>query len=138
MFLTKYRPTNPDLFDEFVKRFWNEDDVEAVWRPLTDISESDDAFTLHVELPGMSKEDVKLNVENNQLVISGERSEMSEEKKQNMHRIERHYGKFQRQFQLPQNVDASAINATFTNGILDVVIPKREDMRPREIEISVN
>lgn len=109
----------------------------AVWSPLTDIMENQDDYVLKLDLPGVDKKDVKLNYSNGQLQISGERKEEKEEKDTTFHRMERSYGKYYRSFKLPEKIVEDKISAKFDNGSLTVTIPKAEEVKPKEIEISV-
>lgn len=112
--------------------------VSSNWRPSVDIFEDDDKLVLSVEVPGVDKKDIKINVENNVLSISGERKFEQEEKKDNFRRIERRFGSFYRSFTLPRAVDTEKIEATTKNGVLEITLPKREEAKPRQIEVSVN
>jgi HSP20 family protein len=109
----------------------------AVWSPLTDISETDDEYVMKMDLPGVKKDDVKISVQNGELIISGERKEEKEEKKTQHHRIERNYGKYYRSFTLPENVDEENIEAEFNDGSLTVKVPKTEEAKPKEIDVKV-
>ncbi len=108
------------------------------WVPRVDISETDDAFIIKAEIPGVSKEDVKVTAENGVLSISGERKEEKEEKSKKVHRVERLYGTFFRTFVLPDNVDESKINAEFKYGVLTLTVPKTEKAKPKSIEVKVH
>ena len=110
----------------------------AVWMPLTDVVENKDEYVLKMDLPGVDKKDVKLSYSNGQLQISGERAEEKEEKETQFHRIERNYGKYYRSFKLPEKIVEDKIKAEFNNGSLKVVIPKAEEVKPKEIEIKVS
>ncbi|MBU1095694.1 MAG: heat-shock protein [Ignavibacteriae bacterium HGW-Ignavibacteriae-2] len=132
------------LFGDFDKRFGfnnsNENDREmdaASWAPLTDVYEDNDGFKLKLDLPGVSKNEVKISYSNGHLVISGERKQEAESDNHKYHRIERSYGKFYRSFDLPKEVDESKISAEFKNGQLILEIPKSEKAKPRVIEVSV-
>jgi len=111
----------------------------SVWSPLTDILEDKDHFILKCDLPGISKEDVKIQVSGGKLSISGERKQETEKKEQNYHRIERVTGKFFRSFTLPDLIRQDEIRAEFDKGQLTITIPKAEAIKPREIPVvSVN
>lgn len=105
------------------------------WVPAVDIAESDDALTLYAELPGLTKDDVEITLEDNVLAIKGERKFEREETKESYHRIERAYGTFSRTFSLPTNVRTDEVNASFKDGVLHVEIPKAEEAKPRKITI---
>ncbi|HEV3039358.1 MAG TPA: Hsp20/alpha crystallin family protein [Candidatus Angelobacter sp.] len=104
--------------------------------PLVDVYEDEHHIVLQAELPGVDEEDVALSVENNVLTISGERKLETEKKKENFHRLERHYGRFTRSFTLPPTADTQNINAEFENGLLKVTIAKREEAKPKQIKIG--
>ncbi|WP_321370467.1 Hsp20/alpha crystallin family protein [uncultured Desulfuromusa sp.] len=109
----------------------------ADWAPRADISETDEGFDIKVEVPGIKREDVKINLENHVLSISGENKQEKEEKGKKFHRIERYYGRFSRSFSLPENVDEEKIEAVFNDGLLNLTIPKTEVKKPKAIEIKV-
>ncbi len=130
------------LFNTFGSRFGlrdSDDDFEnAVWSPLTDISEDNDKYVLSMDIPGVDKKDVKISYKNGSIVVSGERKQESEEKSSKYHRIERAYGKYYREFMLPEKIVEDKIEAKFKDGTLTVTIPKAEEAKPREIDIKVN
>lgn len=107
------------------------------WAPTVDIAETAEEFQIKAELPEVKKEDVKVAVDNGILRIEGERKQEKEEKGKKFHRVERSYGSFLRTFTLPDNVDASSVRAEFKEGILNVRLPKREQAKPKAIEIKV-
>ena len=104
--------------------------------PPVDVYEDDHNITIQAEIPGVSEKDLDVRLENNILTISGERKLENEEKKENFHRIERHYGRFARSFTLPSAVDPDSVNAEFENGVLKVTLAKREEARPKQIKIG--
>ena len=106
------------------------------WHPAMDLVESDDHFLLRADLPGVSENDVKVELEDNVLTISGERRHEEETKGGGFLRIERATGVFSRSLTLPEGVDPSAISATFDKGVLEVRVPKPEERQPRRIEIQ--
>ena len=105
------------------------------WSPPVDIRETDDALVLTAELPGLTKEDVQITLENRVLTLAGERKFEKEAKGENYHRIERSYGAFTRSFTLPPNVKTEKVDASFENGVLSVTLPKMEESKPRRISI---
>ena len=117
---------------------YDDDDssVSSFWRPAVDIFETKDSLVLRAELPGLTRDDVKISVENNVLTLRGERHLDSEVKRENYHRVERAYGTFHRSFTLPSQVDRNRIEARFENGVLEVTMPRSEDAKSREIEIT--
>ena len=102
-----------------------------------DLVETDEHFVLKADLPGLSEEDVNIEVEDNVLTISGERKAEQEEKKEGYFRVERAYGSFRRSLTLPEGVDSDAVQASFDRGVLEVRIPKPEERKPRRVSIKV-
>ena len=107
------------------------------WVPAMDLVETADDFVLRADLPGMSQDDVKIELEDNVLTVSGERKAEHEEKGEGYHRVERAFGSFSRSLTLPKGVDADAVKASFDNGVLEIHVPKPEERKPRRIEIAV-
>lgn len=108
----------------------------SMWTPRMDLTETDDSYHLHVDLPGLKKGDVNISVEDNRLIIRGERHERSETESENMVRMERRFGSFYRAVRLPKVIQEDAIKAKFTNGVLALDIPKAEVSKPKQITIS--
>ena len=109
----------------------------ADWAPSVDISETDEAFHIAVELPEVKKEDVRITVDNGILTLQGERTQEREEKDRKIHRIERSYGRFVRSFSLPGIVDDTKVRAEFKNGVLYLDLPKSEKAKPKAVEVQV-
>ena len=107
------------------------------WVPAMDLVETEDHFVLRADLPGMSEEDLKIELEENVLTISGERKAEHEERQEGFYRVERSFGAFSRQLTLPKGVDADSISAGFDRGVLEVRIAKPEERKPRRINIAV-
>lgn len=107
------------------------------WAPAVDIKETDQAFTIEAELPGMKKDDVKVTVQDGVLSIQGERKHEEESNDKKHHRIERVYGSFLRRFTLPENVDENSIRASFQDGVLALSLKKAEPREPKAIEVDV-
>ncbi|MFQ5344807.1 MAG: Hsp20/alpha crystallin family protein [Mariprofundus sp.] len=105
------------------------------WAPRVDIRETDDALLVQAELPGIDKKDIHLEVKDGVLTLSGERRYEKDVKEENVHRVERAYGRFSRSFSLPTNVDADKVNASMKDGVLKVRLPKRESAKPKAIAI---
>ena len=108
------------------------------WVPAMDLVETEDHFVLRADLPGMSEEDLKIELEDGVLPISGERRADHEERQEGFYRVERAFGSFSRSLTLPKGVDAEAVSASFDRGVLEVRIPKPEAAKPRRIEIGTN
>ena len=123
------------LFDAF---FGQSDRTGRRWVPAMDLVEAGDQFVLKADLPGLKDEDVKIEVQDGTLTISGERKSEHEVSEGGWYRIERSFGSFSRSLTLPEHVDASAISASFKDGVLEVSIPKPEERKPQRIEIGTN
>jgi HSP20 family protein len=108
----------------------------GAWNPQVDIFENKNEIVLEAELPGMKPEDVNISIENNVLTMHGERKFEKKDEKDNFHRVERSYGSFTRSFTLPPTVASESANAEFENGILRLTLAKREEAKPRRIEIK--
>jgi HSP20 family protein len=121
------------LFDAF---FGTDRDQARRWVPPVDLVEAEDHFVLKADLPGLSEDDVSIEVQDGTLTISGERNDEHESRERGWYRIERSFGSFRRSLTLPDGVDAEAISAQFDRGVLEVRIPKPEQRKPRRIEIS--
>jgi HSP20 family protein len=121
------------LFNSF---FDDNGDSVRRWVPAMDLTEGEDHLILKADLPGLSEDDVRIEVQNNVLTVSGERKAEHEEKREGFYRMERSYGNFSRSVTLPEGVDTSAIEASFDNGVLEVRIPKPEERKPHRISIS--
>jgi len=109
--------------------------VEGQWAPSVDIRETEDALLVQAELPGIDKKDVKVEVHDGVLTLSGERRYEKDVKEENVHRVERAYGSFSRSFSLPSKIDGEKVEAHMKDGVLEVRLPKRESVRPRAVEI---
>ncbi|SMO55458.1 Hsp20/alpha crystallin family protein [Fodinibius sediminis] len=125
-------------FSDIMDEFFN-DAVNArrdKFMPSIDISETETKFHISVELPGMKKDDININLENSRLTISGERRFQDKEDGKTYHRVETRYGSFNRSFQLPDNVDEESIEASYEDGLLNISIDKSEDKVKKQIKIS--
>ena len=107
------------------------------WTPSVDVIETDDEIKLKAELAGMKPEDIKIEVQDNVLTVSGERHFEEEVKEDRYYRIERRYGSFSRSIALPQTADEGKIEANYDNGVLEVVVPKAEVAKPKKISVTV-
>jgi HSP20 family protein len=142
--VTRWNPTVAYLNREPIARlfesFFNDAQGEEVsnrnWVPPVDIQETEEGYRLQAELPGLTKEDIDITLENNVLRLSGERKYEREVKKESFHRVERTYGTFSRAFALPQQVNAEGVQAAFENGVLTITVPKAEQAKPRKISIG--
>ncbi len=107
------------------------------WVPAMDLVETEDHFVLRADLPGMGQDDVKIELEDNVLTVSGERQAEHESNQEGYYRVERSFGSFQRSLTLPKGVDADAVAAHFDRGVLEIRIPKPEAVKPKRISIGV-
>ena len=107
------------------------------WMPAMDLVETGDHFVLRADLPGLAEEDVNIEVEDRVLTVSGERKTEHETTKEGYHRVERAFGAFSRSLTLPDGVDAEAVEASFSRGVLEIRIPKPEQRKPRKISIDI-
>jgi len=112
--------------------------TKADWYPVVDVTETDDAFHLHAELPGVAKDDINVSVHENVLTLTGQRESKHEKTEGKVHRIERSYGSFVRNFNLPENADAENVAARYQDGVLEVDIPKAQSKEPKRIEVNVD
>jgi len=132
--LSKMHSRINDLFGD---SFWAKPD-SATWYPPVDVLESKDAYLVRAELPGMKKEDFHLEVKDGALTLTGERKSEKATDGAEYRSVERVSGKFWRSFSLPETVKHDAIQATYKDGILEIHVPKAEEAKPRQIEISVH
>jgi len=109
----------------------------AEWSPLVDITEDEKEYVVKAEIPEMKKEDIKLNVHDDLLTITGERKYEKEEKGKKYHRVERAYGSFMRSFTLPEDAESSKVSAEYKDGLLKVHIPKSEKAKPKTTEVKI-
>lgn len=110
--------------------------VTSNWAPAVDIHEHDDRFVLYADIPGVDPSDIEVSMDKGVLSIKGERSSQTDEEKDGFRRVERIHGTFYRRFTLPDTADADNIKATGKDGVLEIVIPKREQEQPRRIEVK--
>jgi HSP20 family protein len=127
------------LFEPFRGRFTDDEDLASnTWLPAVDIAEDADRIVVTAEVPGMKQEDIEINFDGGLLTIRGARKFEKEDNERTYHRLERAYGSFVRTFTLPRTVDADKITANYKDGVLDVVIPKKEEAKPKQIRIGIN
>lgn len=110
--------------------------AEGAWLPAVDVSETESQLVVRAELPGMSQDEIEINLQENVLTLKGEKKQEIKEEKENYHRIERSYGSFSRSLTLSSGVTADNINATFKDGVLEIVLPKTEEAKPKKIAIT--
>ena len=146
MTLIKWAPRPASIFDDMDKMINNvfENDwnfpvrSKTNWSPAVDVKESDNSFTLTADIPGLTKKEVKVNITDGILSISGERKFEDEKESDNYHYRERRYGSFLRTFNLPETVKEEEITASFKNGILSIELPKQELVLPKEGQIKIS
>ena len=148
MFLTKY--TRPELASVGFNRLVNlQDELDRLfdspwnvpartWAPALDVREDKNSFIVRAELPGMKREDIDVSLHDGALVITGERQAEVKEEGVDIHRQERFYGKFQRALTLPAPVAADKVKANYKDGVLTITLPKTEEAKPKQIDVSVN
>ena len=108
----------------------------GAFSPALDVEETEEAFTLHIELPGVDPEHVEVSLEENVLTIAGERRFYDEREAEGFRRIERHFGRFHRAVRLPDRVNAEGVTAGYRDGLLTITVPKAEEAKPRRIQIT--
>jgi HSP20 family protein len=148
MNLIRYNPTRDlwhlrdemdKIFNQFTTRtFDSEETPEVDWSPRVDITENENSYVVKAELAGLSKDDVKITMKEDVLTIRGEKKSETKSENENVHLLERRYGRFVRAFRLPSSVNSKKIDATFKDGILTLSLPKAEEAKPKEIEIKMN
>jgi HSP20 family protein len=107
------------------------------WVPAIDVYEDKDEVKVKAEVPGMEEKDIDLSLEGNILTLRGEKKFENEVKEEDYYRVERSFGKFQRSLELPSDVDANAVKATYKNGVLEIRLPKKEEIKPKQVKIEV-
>jgi HSP20 family protein len=143
MTLTRWNPVRDlaaveiDRLNRMFEAFSGEPLGSGAWVPAIDIYETrDQDVVVKVDLPAMKREDIKVTFENNVLSIEGERKFVSDVSREQYHRLERGSGAFRRSFTLPTTVDAARVEATYQDGVLTVTLPRREETRPRQIQVN--
>jgi len=126
------------FFDSAVNRLLNEPQATRPWMPAVDILETENELVLKADVPDVELKDIDIQIENGTLSLCGERKFEKKDEKSGFHRIERSYGSFERFFTLPETVDAEKVKADYKNGVLTVMLPKKELAKPRQIKIAVN
>src|SRR5690349_17253077 len=145
MSIVRYSTANdfvPTSFSNLIDRFFSDSLARTggssySFVPKVDILENETAYEINVAVPGLAKEDFKIDLNDNFLTISGERKFSKEKKENNLHVVETQYGNFSRSFSLPENVDASKIAAKYNNGILEITVPK-DEKKTLKTTIKVN
>ena len=138
MALTRYEPWGllSQLQRELDRNVAEGSTATAEWSPAVDIKEDADKFVIHADIPGVKPEEIDINMENGVLTIKGEKKSESKTEKEGYKRVERTYGSFYRRFSLPDTANAEAISASSKHGVLEIVIPKREAVLPKKINVK--
>ncbi len=123
---------------EFERNFFGSRTRDVDFAPAVDVHEDSESLILRAELPGVKREDVEVAIDGNVLTLKGERRLEKEENGRKYHRIERSYGKFVRQFQLPSNVDSTQVDASLSDGVLTLRLPKKQELKARKIEVKAD
>ncbi|MGB2691243.1 MAG: Hsp20/alpha crystallin family protein [Thermodesulfobacteriota bacterium] len=140
-----YRSFRP--FQRNVGRFFNEFELgleptegldDNTWTPKVDIYETDSSYVLSAELPGLTKEQINIDVNDNTLTINGEKRFEEKVEKDNYVRVERNYGSFSRSFSLSDDVNPEGITASYKEGVLELTLLKKEEAKPKEIKVEIN
>ena len=129
-------------FEDFVERFfndspWTPETTKTSWAPRVEVRETEKEIYIDAELPGIDKKDVKVEVRDNTLTLSGEHTQETEVKEGNYYRSERRYGSFERSFNLGDQIDTAKIDAAYKNGLLTLTLPKTEKALPKEIAVEI-
>ncbi len=126
------------IFTGGLPRFFGGEEVfTGKWSPNVDIFENEGSIVLEADLPGLKAEDFNLSIENYRLTLTGERKFEKEDKGENWHRVERNYGAFTRTFTLPNTVNVEEVKAEFKDGVLRVTLPKRDEVKARNINVTI-
>jgi HSP20 family protein len=115
-----------------------EEIVQGAWIPAVDIFETNEAIVLKAELPGITAQDISVEVKDNTLTLKGEKKFEKEVKEENYHRVERSYGSFQRAFTLPGTIHQEKVKAKFKDGILEITLPKVEEAKPKQVKVEIS
>ena len=124
------------IFDGFFGGGRQQNGTARRWVPAMDLAETEDELVLTADLPGMSEDDVSIEIKDRVLTISGERADVREHQDRGYHRVERSVGSFSRSLSLPDGIDADQVAASFDRGVLEVTIPKPEERKPHRVEIG--
>jgi HSP20 family protein len=124
------------LFDSFFSGRGGDGGATRRWVPAMDLAETEEELVLTADLPGLSEEDVAIEIKDGVLTVSGERRESREDKGKGYHRVERSTGRFSRSLAMPDGVDADRVQASFDRGVLEVRIPKPEERKPHRVSIG--
>jgi HSP20 family protein len=125
-------------FEDTFHKMLSGAETEFGYAPAVDVQETKEAYIVEADIPGIKKEDIKIEVLEDTITIQGSRNEENEEKRDNYHRIERSFGSFKRSFRIPGGFQHDEVKATFTDGVLRLNLPKQEELKAKQIEVSGN
>lgn len=124
------------MLKDFFRDFGTSSSRPGVF-PLMDVREDSEKYTVAVEVPGMTRDDINLSIQDDQLVVEGEKKEEEKEEDESYLRVERSYGRFRRRLRLPGDVDQEKVDAKYKDGVLNIHLPKTEEKKPKEIEVEI-
>jgi HSP20 family protein len=124
------------LFDETLSRIWKEDVARGVWSPPVDILERGNEIVLKIDLPEVSQSEIDIKVEENTLIVQGERKFRKETSEETYLQIERPYGTFRRTFTIPRTIDPEGIKASYKDGVLRIILPRAGEVHPRRVMVD--
>ena len=145
MTLVRYRPFGrtmsvseemSQMLDSFLGSSNPNASTALRWSPPVDVRETETGFTVRVEVPGVAKDQIQVNLTNNTLTVRGEKKQVVDEAKGEWHHVERTWGSFERSITLPVRVDGDKITARYQDGVLEITVPKSDEAKPREIRIE--
>ena len=136
--ITTLRARMNRIFEDSMPRATETESHAGSWWPPVDIFEKEDSLVLEAELPGLKKEDLDIQIENNNRTLRGERKHQMETKEQDYYRIERSYGTFVRSFSLPTTIQRDRITAAMKDGVLQIVLPKAEEAKPKKVDVKID
>lgn len=126
--------------DRAFEGYWpgrgNGDDAPATWSPRVDVTETEEAYNVQLDVPGISKDEIEINFHDDTLTVSGERKSSQQTENESFLRVERSFGRFFRSFTLPKTVESENISASYHEGVLTVRVPKAEESKPRRIQVQ--
>jgi HSP20 family protein len=135
--LTTFQDQMNRLFEGSLSQARTEQSDLATWSPAVDIFEAENELVAKVDLPGVDEKDIDIRLENNTLTIRGERKFEKSVNEDHYLRVERAYGSFTRTFSLPNTINSEGINANYSNGVLTLHLPKREESKPKQVKVNV-
>jgi HSP20 family protein len=127
------------MMDHFFRGVESDYGMESgAWMPPVDLVENDEKITVKAEIPGINPKEINISIQDNTLIIKGEKKEEKEEKGKNYYRMERRYGSFARSINLPASVDTGKVTAEYKNGVLEISLQKKEEAKPKQINVKIS